>query len=251
VAPLHPIMLDMAVVRIILVSIGVIGILAIYFAFRKKDIGIKQAKGPLLQLDLEKNTPVPAPGISSAAPAGTISTPPRETAPQVPAFKTYPQQSRTLSDLFRAFLIVLTLVVAAGFVLILLSQSTIDKIAKDFRSQNGAAQPEKIALLFLGDELKDNEFQIRAVVRNITNAPIEQLDAAVRLYSNAGRIMETVVVRMDKEIITPDETSQFRLVYPNYKTEFSRYAVEFKLRQGAPIAYKDLRANQQQIHRNP
>ena len=103
------------------------------------------------------------------------------------------------------------------------------------------ARPEKIAFLYLGDEVKGTEFQIRGVVRNISPVPIEQLDAAVRFYAHDGTILETTVVRMSKETIAPDEIAQFELVYPNYRMEFAKYSVEFKLREGALVPYKDMR----------
>jgi hypothetical protein len=242
VTPLYSILLNIIVVRIIFILIGIIGIAAIYLAYRKKEPRINRAKG-LLLLDLQKKASA-SPALSPALPSGDISTPIREPALQAPKFNTYQQRSGTLSDIFRAFLIILSLIVAAGFVLILLSQSTIDKMAQDLRTQYGSPQQEKISLLFLGDTVKDNEFQVEADIRNISKAPIEHLDAAIRFYSHTGRILETVMVRMDKEILAPDEKGQFRLTYPNSKVEFSRYAVEFKLRQGELIAYRDMR----QVH---
>ncbi len=47
---------------------------------------------------------------------------------------------------------------------------------------------------------------------------------------------------MSKEIISPGEIAQFALVYPDYKQEFGSYSVEFKLRQGTVLPYKDMRA---------
>jgi hypothetical protein len=96
-------------------------------------------------------------------------------------------------------------------------------------------------ILYLGDEAKDNEFHIRGAVRNIATEPLEQLDAAVRLYAHDGTILQTTIVRMNKETIAPDEVAQFELVYPNYKNDFMKYSVEFKLRDGALIPYKDMR----------
>ena len=58
--------------------------------------------------------------------------------------------------------------------------------------------------------------------------------------------METTVVRMSKETIAPDEVAQFELVYPNYRSEFASYSVEFKLRQGAIVRYKDMRGTRTQ-----
>jgi hypothetical protein len=250
VTPLYSILLDLKTVPIILISIGVIGIAAIFhLLIRRNRPETSRAKGPIL-LDLEKKASA-SPALSPAVPSGAISTPIHEPAIQAPTFKTYQQRSGILSDLFRAFLIILSLIVAAGFTLILLSQPTIDRMAQDLRTQYGAPQQEKIALLFLGDAVKDNEFQVQANIRNISKAPIEHLDAAIRFYSHTGRIQETVMVRMDKEILAPDEVGQFRLTYPNSKIEFTRYAVEFKLRQGELIAYRDMRTARQKSSENP
>jgi len=206
---------------------------------------MNRAKGPLTRLDLQSKTSASRTEPSLATTSGDIST--LTPAPQAPLFKTFQKQPWAISDWFHAFLVLLSLIVAAGFILVFLSQPAFDRMAKDLQSLSGSPRQEQIALLFFGDEAKENEFQIKGVVRNISNAPIEQLDAAIRLYSHAGGILETVLVRMDKEVIAPDETGQFLLIYPNYKKEISRYAVEFKLRQGAPMTYKDMR----QTYRNP
>ena len=241
---MNVILLDIWMVRIVLIAIGVIGATAIFYAFWKRESGLKKAKGPVLVLDLEKEEPgsqaepLPAaaqPGLPSAAPA-----------PQIPAFKTLQKKPWALLDVFRAVLVILSLAVAAGFVLILLPQPTVDRMARGLEARYGTPLEERIAFLYLGDEVKDNEFRVRGAVRNITSAPIEKLDAAIRLYSHDRRILETVVVRMDKETIAPDEIAQFQLAIPNYKMEFGSYAVGFKLRQGEPISYKDMRTTRLQ-----
>ncbi len=204
---------------------------------------MKKAKGPLLLLNLDKsgpprdneipNTPdIPAPPDSTGSPA---------IPPEAPAFAGVQRRPWLLTDLLRVLLVVLSLVVAAGFVLIVLPQPSIDKMTRDLQARHGTAQQEKIAFLYLGDEVKDNEFHIRGAVRNITTAPIEQLDAAIRLFAHDGNVLETTVVRMNKDTIAPDEVAQFELVYPNYKMEFAKYSVEFKLRDGGLVAYKDMR----------
>jgi hypothetical protein len=202
---------------------------------------MKKAKEPLLLLNLDKpgqpkeiepkSSPMPSEITGAAAPPSH----------EKPAFVTLQRRPLLLNDLFRLLLVVLSLVVAGGFVLILLSQPSVDRMTQDLRARHGTPQ-EKISLLYLGDETKDNEFHIRGVVRNITTSPIEQLDAAVRLFGHDGNVLETSIVRMDKESIAPDETAQFELVYPNYKMEFAKYSVEFKLRDSEVLTYKDMRA---------
>jgi hypothetical protein len=236
---LNSILLDIKIVPALLILIGAIGIIAIYLAYRKKEI---QIKGSPLRPDLKPKATASLTSPSAATPSENIA---------APIFKTFQKQPWAISDWFHAFLVLLSLIVATGFVLIFLSQSTFDRMAKDLQSLGGVPRQEQIALLFFGDEAKDNELQIKGVVRNISNAPIEQLDAVVRLYSHTGGILETVLVRMDKEAIAPDEIGQFLLVYPNYKKEIARYAVEFKLRQGSPVAYKDMRMARQQTNGNP
>ncbi len=159
-----------------------------------------------------------------------------------PVFETLDPRPRLWSDFFRALLILLSIVVAAGFVLILLPQTTVDKMTQDLRARRGGAPQEKIAFLYLGDEIQDNGLHIRGVVRNISSAPIEKMDAAVRLYSRDGTVLQTALVRMSKETIAPDEIAQFDLLYPNYQSEFGSYAVEFKLRDGDLVPYKDMRS---------
>jgi len=167
-------------------------------------------------------------------------------APQAPAFVTLQRRPLMLTDLLRALLLILTVAVIAGFSLILLPQQTVDKMAQFLQSRYEAGQPEKFALLYLGDEIKDNKFQVRGVVRNISTSPIEQLDVSIRFIAQDGSILETTVVRMSKDVIGPGEIAQFELVYPNYAMEFSSYAVEFKQRHGKVLPYKDLRSTQTQ-----
>jgi hypothetical protein len=150
--------------------------------------------------------------------------------------------SAVWTEVMRAALILLAICVAAGFFLILLPEGALDHLAQNLRLRNGGALPqESISLLYLGDETKGKEFHIRGVVRNISTQPIEKLDATVRLYALDGSLLETTVVRMDIEVIAPDATSSFNLTYPDYAGQFGSYAVDFKLRQGDPLPYKDMR----------
>jgi hypothetical protein len=142
----------------------------------------------------------------------------------------------------RAGLVFLALIVAIGFVLILLPQSMMEKMVQTVRATKAADLPsEKIALLYLGDELKGDEFHIRGVVRNISSEPVQRLDATVRLYSADNTLLETVVVRMHLDVIPPDATSEFHLSYPKFNGQFTSYSVDFKLRQGDHVSYKDRR----------
>lgn len=139
-------------------------------------------------------------------------------------------------------LAMLALVVGAGFVLILMPQGAVDRIAGLLAERSPSAPPqEKISFLYLGDEVSDGAFHVRGVVRNITDRPIEKLDATVRFYVPSGQLAETRSVRMDSELIGPDATAQFHLVVPDYRGQFSSYAVEFVLRGGEAVPYKDIR----------
>jgi hypothetical protein len=196
-----------------------------------------KAKEPLLQLNLDE----------AGQPANTESPDlhrPQSSgdAPAPPSFSAVQPRPWLLTDFLRVLLVLLSLVVAAGFVLVVLPQPAVDKMTRTLEARNGAAQQEKVAFLYLGDEVKENEFHIRGVIRNITTSPIDQLDAAVRLYGHDGILLQTTVVRMDKETIAPDEIAQFELVYPNYKMEFAKYSVDFQLREGELVRYKDMRA---------
>jgi hypothetical protein len=144
-------------------------------------------------------------------------------------------------NFLRILLIILALVVAAGFILILIPQSAVDSAAQKLQARNGPSKQEQIALLYLGDEIKDQSFHVRGVIRNITTKPIEKLDAAIRLYSLDGILAETDLVRMNKETIAPDETAEFQLVYTNYSSQFGSYAVDFKFRLGDVVFYRDMR----------
>jgi hypothetical protein len=203
---------------------------------------IKKANAPITLLNIDRSgqpsheEPLPSPESSVAAATAQ--------APGVPAFETVGKRSSLVGDLFRALLIVLSLVVAAGFILIVLPQLTMDKVERSLQAQYGVAGKEKIAFLYLGDEIINNELHVRGVVRNISTAPIEQLDAVVRFYAADRSLLETTVVRMNKEVIGPDEIAQFELVYPNYSMSFASFSAEFKLRKGALVPFKDMRTAQ-------
>jgi hypothetical protein len=166
-----------------------------------------------------------------------------EEPPRGPALELVDKAPHAIWDFFRAMLILLSIVVAAGFALIVLPQPTVDKMTQDLRSRRGEAHQEKIAFLYLGDKTENNSFHIRGIVRNIANENLQNLDAAVRVYSHDGTIIETTMVRMNKEMIGPDDTAEFDLVYPNYQSQFKSYSVEFKFRDGEVAPYKDMRAS--------
>lgn len=150
--------------------------------------------------------------------------------------------SSVLVDVMRGLLILLALCVAAGFVLVVLPEGTFDRIAQTIRARNPEPPPqERISLLYLGDEVKGKEFHVRGSIRNISTQPIEKLDAMIRLYASDGILLETAVVRMDTESIAPDAVSSFHLAYPDYAGQFGSYSVDFKLRQGESLRYKDVR----------
>ncbi len=152
--------------------------------------------------------------------------------------------STLLGDVMRGLLIVLALCVAAGFIVIVLPEGTFGRIEQSIRARHPEPpQQERISLLYLGDEVKGKEFHVRGAIRNISTQPIERLDAMVRLYASDGILLETAVVRMDTENIAPDATSTFHLVYPDYAGQFGSYSVDFKLRQGESLPYKDMRSN--------
>jgi|WetSurMetagenome_2_1015567.scaffolds.fasta_scaffold17009_3 hypothetical protein len=193
----------------------------------------------MIHLNLDKSGP---PENPVTQPSSVQAEPPvAETQPEAPNFITIQRKPWLLGDLVRVMIILLSAVVVAGLVLTILPQSTMDRMTKKLQARHGESRPDQVALLFLGDEAKENEFRIRGVVRNISTDQLEQLDTAVRLFSHDGTLLETAIVRMNKETIAPDEVAQFELVYPNYKNDIMKYSVEFKLRDGALVPYKDLR----------
>jgi len=226
---------------IILISLGVIGVAVIFFAYYRRDKGLKKATGPVVRLDIDDAEPVSQNESDARQSQDNLSD--MEPPSKVPAFTTVHRRPWALADLFRALLILLSLIVALGFMMILLPQPAVDEMAMDLRSRYGVPLHERIGLLYLGDTIQNNEFRIRGVVRNITADPLEQLDAAIRFYAHDGTILQTTMVRMNKETIAPDEIAQFNVVYPDYQREFASYAVEFKLRQGDLMHYKDVRGD--------
>jgi len=158
-----------------------------------------------------------------------------------PALYTLERKPFAFFHLFRFLLIPLSLMVTAALALVLLPQSSTDTIVRRLQSFREGSGREQIAFLYLGHRIQNKELQIRGVVRNITSLPIDQLDAAIRLYSHNRDLLETAIVRMDKESIAPNDIARFELVYPNYESEFSSYSVEFKMRRGQAIPYKDMR----------
>jgi hypothetical protein len=203
---------------------------------------MKKSKGPLVLLSLDKSghsTSEGTPAFEQPEKAAG-DTPIHASIPE-PSFEVLGKRPGPMWDLIRAALLVLALIVAAALTLVALPQSAVDKLTGRIQARHASAQQEKIALLYLGDDMSGSDFRIRGLVRNISDSELEKLDAAVRLYSHDGTILETTVVRMNKESIAPSETAQFELVYPNYRMDFGSYSVDFKLRQGSPVDYKDMR----------
>jgi hypothetical protein len=241
---LSSVLSDPKAFRILLISIGIILSALIYYAHRKKQARIAKFKE-------SASPPVPDNSESSSSseqaepevpPDNAIS----NAAPEAPDFATLQRRPWMLIDLLRVLLIILSLAVAAGLAVVLLPQSAVDSIVQSLQARHASANPEQIAFLYLGDEVAGNELRIRGVVRNITTVPIEQLDASIRLYAPDRTLLETTIVRMNKETIDPGDIAQFELVYPNYKSEFGSYSVEFKSRPGIVVPYKDMRTMQVQ-----
>jgi hypothetical protein len=218
---LNAIFRDQSFFRLLLISTGIMAVILIFcFSYLKKrkafknsrDIRTANSEQPLIQL-------------------------------KAPSFTTLQKPFGLWIDLLRACLIVLSIFVLAALAIILLPQRTMDAITYQIQSRHVGSNPERIALLYLGDQIENGQFRLRSVVRNITTTPIEQMDATIRLYAPDGAMAETVLVRLDKEILAPDEIARLDLIIPNYKRDISGYAIEFKLREGSKISYKDMRMN--------
>jgi len=145
------------------------------------------------------------------------------------------------ADLYRGFILIVGVIAALTAALVVLPQSVVDRLAANIESSRGVAEYEKIALLYLADEFSDGAFRIRGVIRNIAVAPTARIDAVVRLYGRDRALLETVVVRLDKDIMEPNDFARFELTVPNHTEGFAGYAVEFKLRDGDILPYKDMR----------
>ncbi len=242
-----------AKLRLTFFSIGIIAALLAYVLHRVRARRQGEASGPVILLNLDKPSAAPpafpaeAEAPAQAPPAAVAAAPAAATPASGYTIQSLQSRPSLVMDLARAGLIILALVVAAGFALILIPQRTVDSMSEGLQARSGvAAKQEMIALLYLGDEVKDKDFHIRGIVRNITTQPVEKLDACIRLYGSDETLVETAIVRMDKESFAPDETAQFDLTYPNYSMQFKSYAVDFKLRQGDFVAYKDMRASRSQ-----
>ena len=157
-----------------------------------------------------------------------------------PESKILNSKSNTWLDLARILIIIAGVIALSGVTLVLLPQSAVDKMAARLENRGGAGY-EKIALLYLADEFTGSAFRIRGIIRNIADAPTERIDAIVRLYSRERALLETVIVRLDKDFIEPNDFARLELTIPGHTEGFAGYAVEFKLREGDVIPYKDMR----------
>lgn len=224
---------------IFLVIFGILLITAVYALdyYRKKNRHIETAETKETETDEPQK-----PAGNNTHPMDTLE--PADNAKrsrQGLTIQTLERKPFALFPLLRVLLIPLSLVVAAALLLILLPQSTTDSIVRELQFRKWGGAREKVAFLYLGHRIQKNEFQIRGVLRNITTESIDQLDAAIRLYGKNRNLLETAIVRMDKETIDPNDIARFELVYPDYESEFSSYSVEFKLRRGEVISYRDMR----------
>jgi hypothetical protein len=219
----------------------IMAVVAILAHFKKKKLEARPVRPPVDAEVRKPETSHPGPPVPPAAPPQEVVPAP---AARAPAFVTLEKPPRLMTDLFRALLIALSVAALAALVLIALPQPTVNRIADSLNSRHGGSRLEKIAFLYLGDATLNNEWHIRGVVRNVSTAPLEQLDAIVRFYTHDRTLLETTIVRMNKEIINPGETAQFELIYPVPGREYAGYSAEFKLRQGTPVSYIDMRKAQ-------
>ncbi len=225
---------DPALLRIVLLILGLILLVFVYLLRRRQR---------LMQIWLEEQARRQQP--LAAQPAETQpeeSQIPAQPDP-IPLFQSLQPQTSVAADIIRGALILLAFAVTLSLVTVCLPQGAFDKVAETMRIRKSEPPPqEKIALLYLGDEARGTEFHIRGVVRNIIEAPVEQLDAVIRLYAPDRTLLETAVVRMDSELIPPDAVATFHLTYPEYHKQFGSFSLDFKQRQGDLVPYKDLRA---------
>jgi hypothetical protein len=230
------------------VLLGLILVFLVYFIYRFFAVQAARRKsGQPAPTPAPVRTPQKGPVLrkldASAQPASpAVEGLPGPTRVATPSFRTLNRPPSMTSDLLHATLIILAVGVAIGFVLVVIPQATFDDMARNLQERRAGVQREQLAFLYLGDEVQDKEFQIRGVVRNITDQPLEKIDAALRLYAVDGRLLQTTLVRMDKESFAPDETAEFRMVYPNYDQNIGSYSVDFVTRDGVLVNYKDMRA---------
>jgi hypothetical protein len=225
-------------------SLAVVLLLALYVCYRILRHLMRSAAEPKSSVQTAARSKGPVLlNLENAAPREEFQVSSPEAAQPPPFFEPRQKAPSLLSDLFHAALIVLAVVVAAGFTLVVLPQGGFDRMTQNLQARHsGNAPREQLAFLYFGDEVNGTDFHVRGVVRNITDQPLEKLDADIRLYARDGRMLQTAVIRMDKETIAPDETAEFHLVYSNYNSEIGSYSVDFRTREGEVVSYKDMRA---------
>jgi hypothetical protein len=162
-------------------------------------------------------------------------------APAALLFTTSRSAPGAWTDLARALLLLLGVVVAAALLLALLPDRTFEGMTRALHSRHARGAQERIALLYLGNASAADAFRIRAVVRNISTAPIDGLDAAIRLYAHDGTLCETVIARTDRETVPPGELARLEVALVGERPEIGAYSVQFKLRGGEALATRDLR----------
>lgn len=232
-----------ASLRVALFAVAILALSVAYLSHRIRSVRRRQRILRETHSELTAPSPDLPEGTSPEESAGhePADSPPR--AAEDEAWQgVLPAASSLGSRVSRGILVLLATVVALGFILILLPEGTLRSIIQTLQASRAAElPPERIALLFLGDEVRERDFHIRGILRNISSEPLNKLDAAIRLYSPENVLLETVVVRMDAETIPADGTTEFHLVYPGYTGQFGSYSVDFKLRQGERVPYKDRR----------
>ena len=135
-------------------------------------------------------------GCSGAGSASSPRAPVLESEPSGAPSQTWFQQLSDVPSLgvrvLRASLVLLALIVAAGFALLVLPQGMMEKMVQTVRATKAADLPsEKIALLYLGDEVKGDEVHSWSCSKYQQRAS-GKTDATVRLYSGDNTLLETV-----------------------------------------------------------
>jgi hypothetical protein len=147
---LNSIFSDPRAFQILLIFISLFGIAVIIFAYCKKEKKLDKARESRTHPGRDsEETPAASETMQARTPAAGSNAP---SSPGPPSFSML-KPPRGLADAFRALLVILSIVVAAGFILILLPQPAVDSLIESIRSRYGTPLEERLALLYLGDEV--------------------------------------------------------------------------------------------------
>lgn len=155
----------------------------------------------------------------------------------------------TVSFAFLKPLLFIGALIASFFLVVtFLPQRWFDRLTQTLQASGHAIsrglEAEKLDLTDLKEEWNGEFLLISGTVRNATNGWIKGVVAVIKLHGK-NDIVNTLYVDLYEPVLGPGKSGGFRLAYryPEGGEPLAYYELNFQLKDGSPMAHRDLRAS--------